>query len=682
MDEALRELARQLSSEDPDEREAATLELAELDEPEAAPLLSRALEDPSEPVRRWGAYGLARLGLPEHAPALRRALEKEPASSARVQIVFGLACLGERPAAEELARLLLEPALDLRREAAEALLSLPGPDTVRPLLRSLLASAHARGRAWVAGVLHALKDAEALPKWRAALATPESRVDAVLVVPLMGEAQAVRELLRLLAALPRQELTAAQAEGPTLLEALGEALHLSGLEGLLGGARPDEALRADLLVLLGRYPHLVTELLDDILRTLALSTPERLGRELGQLISRQERSERGQLFTTLVPLFPAAALSTLAELKATERAEMLQALVEAARSAAGEAPALVAVCQALRATPYGHYFEDLPLAPAVEQKRLEGAEDEEAEWGEEGEDEEGEDEEAEDEEAEDEEPWSEPVPPEAEAVAQRALAHGGLLLRLALEERFTRTKEPAAKEEILRLQQWMDAEGLFSSLGPSGLELLDAAPGAWTEEDRKAVAWSAEELHVLLWALKQAPLPPLDARAEAASLPGLLPLLKDPQPFLESATRRPAEEVEPERDRWAVLLECARSESVARAIAAEPALAEGDENLQSLLELSVEEGFGLEAVQAERGRAQAALEGVRFWSRHLAGQLQQRGLLAGRPGEGLTFQGKRLPELEEPALATLLALAHARFQALEWLSAGEEVAPEEEDADG
>jgi HEAT repeat protein len=674
MNEAIHELGQQLSSEDPHEREASALELAELEDPQAAPFLVRALEDEAESVRRWGAFGLAKLGRPEHAQALRRALEKDPDLRVRIQAAFGLAMLGEKAALEKLPQYLAAPDLIVRRDAAAMLLSLPDPTSVRPLLKALLTSPDDRGRAWAAGLLHAMGESEAFPKWHSALASPEGRRDAVLAVPLMHEARAVREVLRLLAELPQEELEEAEEDEPALLELLCDALRLSGMELLLD-TEPDEALRSDLLVLLGRHRAFLPDLEEDIVQAFAQRAPDKLGRELAQLLFEREKEERAPFFTHVLPLFPKSALPTLAELKGQDREELLRAVVQLAREANGTDPDLVSLCEVLRATPYGYHFEGLPTASATRGK--ESPEDEDGLDGEtqemaipEGEEGLGED--------GDEESWTEQVPPEAEAVAQRALVLGGLLRRLSLEERMGRGKDPAAKEESLRLQKWMDEEGLFSTLGVADIELLEAAPGAWSPEHRQSVSWSAEELQWLLWALKQGKLPPVDARVEAAPLLEHLPLLKDPQPFLESADRRPLEEIEAQRDRWELILECAGYESFARGIAADPTIAEGDPDLAMLLESAEEVGFDRKAV-AQQGKTQVAVEGLRYWSRHVISDFQEQGLLPGKPGEGLLFQGKHLHEMDENALTTLLSLAHGRFQSLEWLTSGGEALPEGEE---
>jgi HEAT repeat protein len=709
MNEAIRALGQQLDSEDAYERETSALELAELEDPETAPFLAHALEDEEAAVRRWGAYGLAKLGRAEHSPTLRRVLEKDPDLRVRVQAAAGLARMGDKGALEKLPQYLGAPTLEVRRDAAEMLLSHPEPAALRSLLKPLLAARDERVRAWAAAVLHTVGEPEAFSTWHRALASPESRIDAVLAVPLMREARAVRELLRLMAELPSEGFQSFEAPEPSLLGLLADALRLSGVDILLGGSEADDALRADLFILLARHPHLIPEHVDDIAQVLAQRAPEQLGAELAQLLSEQEREERPQLFAALAPFFPEAALPTLVELRGQDREAALRAAAQAARDASGEDPRLVKLTETLKATLYAHHFEGVPTRAVRKPQRprekdttaartvlempalsLPGSATATQEMEIPADDElsrsatqempipEG----AFAETPAEEEEWLPTVPPKADAVAQRALVLGGLLRRLALEERLARGKDPAAREEILRLHRWMDEEGLFSTLGVTGLELLESEPGTWSEEDRQSMAWSAEELHLLLWALKQEKLPPLDARVDAASLQERLPLLKASQPFLESAELRIPEELAAQRDRWDVLLECARYESLARGIASDPALAEGDPDLELVLESAEEVGFDRKGATTRLGKARAAVEGLRHWSRHLLHQLQEEGMLPGNPGDGLVFQGKRLHELDEPTLGVLLALAHGRFQALEWLAEGDAIVPDGEEEAG
>ncbi|MDY7224984.1 HEAT repeat domain-containing protein [Hyalangium rubrum] len=709
MTDALKELARQLSSEDPYERESAVLELVELADPKAASLLVRALGDSAEPVRRWSAHGLAKLGRAEDVPALRRTMEKDPAPSVRIQAALGLARLGERPAIDRLIQFLKEPPLDARHDAAEALLSLQETAPLRPLLRPMLDTEDESSRAWAAGLLYALGDADAFLLWRGTLGSPESRRDAVGVAPFMREPGAIRELLRLLAELPQEELDATEGDEPSLAEHLANALRLSGMELLLG-AEATEGLWSDLLALLGRHQHLVPELVDDLVQFLAQRPPADLGKDVAQLLSEQEPGERGAIFLAIATLLPEISIPTLVALEESVREEVLETVREALENTRGEDETLTALGETLSESPFGERFEGLAEASMTQEQEIPEEEEEsgasvtrempavkvpspatvtremhaveeppasptmEFELPEEFSEEEEED-----------EAWPATAPPEADVVAQRILAVGAMLRRLVLEERLARGKDPSAKEEIQRLQRWVDEEELFSPLGATGLELFEAEPGAWSEEDRQTVAWISEELQLLLWALKQGKLPPSEARVEAAPLLEKLPLLKEPQPFLDAAERRSLEEVEAQRDRWEVMLDCARYESFARGIQAEPSLAEGDPELERVLDSAENEGFDRSAVEAKHGPVRAAVEGLRFWGRFLVTELQKEGLLAGKPGEGLMFQGKRLAEMDEGTLALLLGLSHGRHAALGWLLEGEGdegAPPEDEDEPG
>jgi HEAT repeat protein len=718
MSDAFKELARQLSSEDPGERESSAMELAEFADPRAAPLFARALGDPAEPVRRWSAYGLARLGRHEDTPLLRRALEKDPAPSVRIQAALGLARLGDRAALEKLLQFLTAPALEVRREAGEAILFLPDPTPLPPLLRPLLTGNDERSRAWAAGLLHALGEPSVYAKWRGALVSPESRRDAVGVVPFMREPRAVRELLRLLGELPQEELDATEGDEASLAEHMANTLRLSGLQQLLD-AEADETLRADLLLLLGRHQYLIPELLEDVLEFLNQRPPMDVGRELAALLIEQERKERGPLFIAITTLAPGFAVPTLEAMADRDREQVLNAVLEALEHAQGEDAALQELGELLRQSAYGDPFHELLYGGGTMEQELPDDDDEPTaasapatiempvvmevssatvtremeavteppssptmEFELPGlstrENEVFEEEEA----ADEEEEWLEPLAPEAEAVAQRALVVGALLRRLALEERLARGKDPAAKEEVLRLQQWMEEEGLFATMGITGLALFEAEPGTWSEEDRQGVVWSAEELQLLLWSLKQGKLPPLETRVDVTPLLERLPLLKDPQPFLETAERRPMEEVEAQRSRWEAMLDCARYESFARGIQADPELAEGDPELDGLLDSAEAEGFDRGTLEIKHGKARTAVEGLRFWMRFVVTQLQKDGLLTGKPGEGLIFQGKKLAELDEAALASLLGLAHSRSQILAWLTEGDGSVPSEEDEPG
>lgn len=254
-----------------------------------------------------------------------------------------------------------------------------------------------------------------------------------------------------------------------------------------------------------------------------------------------------------------------------------------------------------------------------------------------------------------------PAPPEADAVALRALAIAGLLRRLELERR------NAPLKEIEALQSWVEEHGLFASFGPVAFELFDAPPGEWTDDDAQSVAWAAEELHVLCWALGLADTPPLFARATGDALLAALPMEGAPEPFAGAATVREHEELELARALHETLHESARTEAWARGVADDASLAANDEELDQVLEVVEQEGFERARVVAEQGAQAAAVQGLRAWSRLLLAQLFE----PGSPHAALAFAPEKLEGLDDEALANVLAAAQLRAETLAWLTEGE-----------
>lgn len=254
------------------------------------------------------------------------------------------------------------------------------------------------------------------------------------------------------------------------------------------------------------------------------------------------------------------------------------------------------------------------------------------------------------------------APPEADSVALRGLAAAGLLRRLELE----RKQAPAAAQAALRA--WLEQNGLFANLGPEGFALFEAAPGSWSAEDHEAVAWAAEELAVLAWALSLRELPPPFERAAAAPLLEVFPGEGPAEPFSLAAKLKPLETVELEQALYDALVVAARTEVWARAIAEDPTLAEGDEDLEALLQEAAEDGFALERLAADQGAAAAAVQGLRHVGQKLLADLFSEG----SPHRAAAFAPTRLAGLDEEALALFLATAQLRAQALAWLLEGDD----------
>lgn len=254
------------------------------------------------------------------------------------------------------------------------------------------------------------------------------------------------------------------------------------------------------------------------------------------------------------------------------------------------------------------------------------------------------------------------APPEADSVALRGLAAAGLLRRLALE------RQKAPEEAHAALQTWLEDNGLFANLGPEGFALFEAAPGSWSDEDLATVAWAAEELAVLAWALGLGELPSPFERAAAEPLLAAFPGEGPAEPFSLAAKLRPLETVEMEQALYDALVVAARTEIWARAIAEDATLAEGDEDLEALLQAAAEDGFPLERVGADQGAAPAAMQGLRHVGQKLLADLFSEG----SPHRATAFAPEKLAALDEEALALFLATVQLRAQALAWLVEGDD----------
>jgi hypothetical protein len=251
------------------------------------------------------------------------------------------------------------------------------------------------------------------------------------------------------------------------------------------------------------------------------------------------------------------------------------------------------------------------------------------------------------------------TPPEPDVVASRALMVGVMLERARLEA--TGDVAPLA-----RLRHLVERHGLLSNLGAEGLALFEAEAGAWSADDTEAVRWTAEELHLLLWALGLVVTPTLDARADADALLLKLPLAGDVDAFLDGATLRPLEQLEIQRELWEVLLQAVETEIYARSVLADPTQLDDDAELEEFLRAMEAEGFDRRAAAA-LGRPKEAALGLRHEVRLLLGALFGEG----SPHRAQQLDADRLVAMEEEELATFYGLAHTRAGACAWLVEGD-----------
>jgi hypothetical protein len=260
------------------------------------------------------------------------------------------------------------------------------------------------------------------------------------------------------------------------------------------------------------------------------------------------------------------------------------------------------------------------------------------------------------------------APPDAGAVTLRALAAASLLRRLELERR------NAPLEDIERLEAFVDENGLHASFGPTAFALFDAPPGEWTDDDADTVAWSAEELVMLGWALGRGELPGLLTRADVSALLAALPRAGDLSAFVGSATLLDIAEVDAARSLFSTLEEVARLEAWARAIAADAEVSIDDQQLEDVFEAAGAEGFDRAAVTTQHGARKAAVEVLRFWTRLLLEHL----FVEGGPFTAFRFAHDELTALDDDDLALLLTLSQLRAETLSWLLEGESVDEGEE----
>ncbi|MBX5484516.1 MAG: HEAT repeat domain-containing protein, partial [Myxococcaceae bacterium] len=365
----LRVLSEGLADEDPEVREECAQKLANAKRPEAAPFLRHALDDDAEQVRMWGAFGLGLLAREEDRDALSHAAKSDESPLVRVWATFGLAQIGDATAAPALVAFLDLPDLELKSNAADALLSLDDPSHVRPLLKRRLESAEVsadeRKRVWTAAVLCRLGHKEAFALWREGLVHPQTRVDAAMVAPHLKSIAAARELVRVVAELTEEELDAPvpEANDLPLAELLTAPLLDLDLSALLQTAAQDAELRSNLLRIVLRSPMADPEVLGQLYEFAGDLDPAALGRDVGDILGEHGPGERLALLSRMTDFAAAAVLPAIEALSPDDRNALFDAIAEAAAAPTDDNAHVAPVLQLLRTTRFASQFEDLPPAP-------------------------------------------------------------------------------------------------------------------------------------------------------------------------------------------------------------------------------------------------------------------------------------------------------------------------------
>ncbi|MFL5320302.1 MAG: DUF4272 domain-containing protein, partial [Myxococcaceae bacterium] len=680
MSEDLEALSEQLASEEPEEREDAAQQLAELQDPKAAQYLHHALDDEADGVRMWGAYGLALLGRSADRESLQKAASSDDSPLVRLWANFGLTRMKDPAAAKALVAFLDDDSLELRVNAADALVSLDDPAPVNALLVKRMESEDPRERAWASGVLHALEHEGALEHWRESLLLPESRVDAALVAPFLQARSAARDLLKLLGELTQDELDEVAAGGELpLAEVLSRPLVELGLEELLEEAQSDVALRGEVVLVLLRGPAADPDVISQIHEFASELPPKILGKDVAALIAEQESSEHALLLARLATAVPDAVEHAAAGLEAPVREALFDALAESMTHGDDNSFELMPLLDVLRQSKYAEQFEDVPDSPeppapdqdmtAPEMPTFDPNAPAEEEFGEVGDTDDditplierlasgealSEDERKRGEEflaemgmtAEEflEQVGSDPgddeaPPPSGPEVAQRAMALGAMLKRSEVERRLSQgeMQRPDAQKQVQLIKKWMDEHLLLEILGPMEADLLDARTGDWTDDDRLLVDASGDALAMLLWAIGKVKAVGADEPVSISSLLKLLPLGTNPSAFVDGAELRGAEEIGRMAELWETWAWRVEQEDQARAVISEPDM-ELDLDVDALVGEIKKEGFDEKAASA-KGKGHRAAEALRFLGKKAASRMVEEKLVPRLVNGDFGFKG-------------------------------------------
>lgn len=156
---------------------------------------------------------------------------------------------------------------------------------------------------------------------------------------------------------------------------------------------------------------------------------------------------------------------------------------------------------------------------------------------------------------------------EQKAVAFRALALTALLTRTQLEHGAKADPQRMAGWQRIHdeLAGWMEKEGIDAAVSPSERALLDRPLGAWSDDDIFECVWRSEALTALLWALGMLDaMPAYGRRVDEAVINRHIPALRPVAPWLESASLRPAGQLQAARQTAELWLWRARTEMMRR----------------------------------------------------------------------------------------------------------------------
>lgn len=216
-------------------------------------------------------------------------------------------------------------------------------------------------------------------------------------------------------------------------------------------------------------------------------------------------------------------------------------------------------------------------------------------------------------------------------VAARSIALACLIRRLSIESLAQDRNDEALAGEAFDLRAWLQTERLWSSLETSETAFLDRPLGELSDDEMATIAWQAEGLASLGWALGLADLSPVGDLSSVESVLTRVPSPWDSAaPWIADARLRSEPEIARERDRAELI--------------------EWRVGLESPRRLATDQ----ERADYDRAIAEVAREAA------------SAGLVDAANGDSL-ITGAPAANLDSEALERLAALAEERLRALNWL---------------
>jgi hypothetical protein len=146
-------------------------------------------------------------------------------------------------------------------------------------------------------------------------------------------------------------------------------------------------------------------------------------------------------------------------------------------------------------------------------------------------------------------------------VATRVIILASLIRRLSIESLADKAHDETLAGEVFDLRAWLQSQNLWDHLGDTEAAFLEQPLGSLSDDQMATVAWQAEGLASLGWALGLAELAPIgDLRHVETVLTRVPSPWDNTAPWIDTVLLRPEPDIARERDRaelieWRIAIE-------------------------------------------------------------------------------------------------------------------------------